>query len=343
MRTRTGFLVVPALVAAFTLTPNLHAQPLVSIETVAVGDPGNAAYTTGYGAVTNVFAIGKYEVTIAQYTTFLNSVAKGDPHGLYSSTMASDLNTAGIARTGVSGSFNYSVLGPFGSTAMLTVSPSLRPVAYVSWFDAARFANWMHNGATNGASTETGAYTLNGTSSGIVSRNASATWWIPSEDEWVKAGYYKGGSLNAGYWLFPTQRSGAPGNAGGGINNANFFAGDFTTTASTNYSSSQNYLTTVGQFWSAGYANSSAYGTFDQGGNLGEWNDSIIDGLSRGVRGGDWSNSSSLLSISARGSLAPDSESALVGFRLATVPEPSTYALLLMTAAGALWMTRRRR
>jgi hypothetical protein len=25
------------------------------------------------------------------------------------------------------------------------------------------------------------------------------------------------------------------------------------------------------------------------------------------------------------------------------VPEPSTYALLLMTAAGALWMTRRRR
>jgi hypothetical protein len=33
-------------------------------------------------------------------------------------------------------------------------------------------------------------------------------------------------------------------------------------------------------------------------------------------------------------------ESALTGL---AVPEPSTYALLLMTAAGALWMVRRRR
>jgi hypothetical protein len=56
-------------------SPNLHAQPLVNIETVAVGDPGNAADFTGLGAVTNVFAIGKYEVTISQYATFLNSVA----------------------------------------------------------------------------------------------------------------------------------------------------------------------------------------------------------------------------------------------------------------------------
>jgi hypothetical protein len=29
--------------------------------------------------------------------------------------------------------------------------------------------------------------------------------------------------------------------------------------------------------------------------------------------------------------------------RIATVPEPSTYALLLMTGAGALWLARRRR
>lgn len=31
------------------------------------------------------------------------------------------------------------------------------------------------------------------------------------------------------------------------------------------------------------------------------------------------------------------------GFRVASVPEPSTYALLLMTGAGALWLLRRRR
>ena len=45
-----------------------------------------------------------------------------------------------------------------------------KPVVFVSWYDAARFANWVNNGATAGASTETGAYTMaNGVS---VSRNA---------------------------------------------------------------------------------------------------------------------------------------------------------------------------
>ena len=64
-----------AAVAAFTLVSNLQAQPLVTIETVTVGDAGNAADTTGFGAVASEFAIGKYEVTIGQYTTFLNSAA----------------------------------------------------------------------------------------------------------------------------------------------------------------------------------------------------------------------------------------------------------------------------
>jgi len=44
-----------------------------------------------------------------------------------------------------------------------------KPVVFVSWFDAARFANWVNNGATAGASTETGAYTM---ANGVgVSRN----------------------------------------------------------------------------------------------------------------------------------------------------------------------------
>ena len=106
MRTRTAFLVVAALVAAFTITPNLHAQPLVNIETVTVGDPGNAADTTGYGAVADVFAIGKYEVTIGQYTTFLNSAASvtSDSYivDLWSQEMTYNLEpqTAGISRSG---------------------------------------------------------------------------------------------------------------------------------------------------------------------------------------------------------------------------------------------------
>ena len=33
-------------------------------------------------------------------------------------------------------------------------------------------------------------YTLNGATSGIITKNANSTFWIPSEDEWYKAAYY---------------------------------------------------------------------------------------------------------------------------------------------------------
>ena len=161
--------------AALTLNSNLQAQQLVTIETVAVGDAGNAADTTGYGAVADVFALGKYEVTIGQYTSFLNAVAATDTYSLYNPGMATSLNIAGITRAGSSGNFSYSAIG--------SVS---RPITYVSWFDAARFSNWMNNGATNGASTETGAYTLNGAMTGIITVNPGATWFLPGEDQWYK-------------------------------------------------------------------------------------------------------------------------------------------------------------
>ena len=47
-------------------------------EFVTVGDPGNTADSTGFGAVAETFNIMKYEVTNAQYGAFLNSVAKTD-------------------------------------------------------------------------------------------------------------------------------------------------------------------------------------------------------------------------------------------------------------------------
>jgi formylglycine-generating enzyme required for sulfatase activity len=141
-----------------------------------VGDAGNAADTTGYGAVADVFAIGKYEVTIGQYRTFLNSVASvtSDSYivNLWNASMASNLNIAGISRSGsgtLGDPYSYSVIGSDN-----------QPITYVSWFDAARFANWVNNGATLGASTETGAYTLNGATSGIFTVNPGATWSLPS-------------------------------------------------------------------------------------------------------------------------------------------------------------------
>jgi formylglycine-generating enzyme required for sulfatase activity len=341
--------------AAFVLALQSHAQPLVTIETVTVGDPGNAADITGYGAVSNVFAIGKYEVTIGQYNTFLNGVASvtSDSYivNLWNASMATDLNIAGISRSGsgtLADPYAYSVIGPSGLTPAGASSPGSRPITYVSWFDAARFANWMHNGATNGASTETGAYTLNGATTGINTKNAGATWWIPSEDEWYKAAYYKGGATNAGYWVYPTQTDSAPGNVIGGVanqanykNGSNYNSGVYAVTQSSNFSSTQNYLTDAGAFGNSG----GPYGTFDQGGNVWEWNDAVISS-DRGRRGGSWSNNvngGDVQKSSYRNGYGPAGALDEIGFRLATVPEPSTYALLVVTAAGALWFTRKRR
>ena len=325
-----------ALFADLTIISNLQAQPLVTIETVPVGNAGNAADSTGYGSVAHNFNIGTYEVTIGQYTDFLNSVAATDTYSLYNASMATDLNVAGISRSGPSGLYTYAVINNGGDSGN-------RPITFVSWFDAARFANWMNNGATVGASTETGAYTLNGATTGIITKNAGATWWIPSEDEWYKAAYYKGGGTNAGYWLYPTESDSAPGNTiGGAANQANYYNnGIFSVTQLSRYSRSQNYLTDAGVF----SASASAYDTFDQGGNVWEWNDVVIDSF-RGLRGGSWDSGGDFLQSSVRSKSGygdPTYEDYNVGFRVATVPEPSTYALLAMTAAGALWMTRRRR
>ena len=328
VKVHSASFVVAVLFAAFALISNLQAQPLVSIETVPIGDAGNAADTTGYGAVAYDFNIGKYEVTIGQYTSFLNAVAATDTYSLYNASMATDLNIAGITRAGSSGSFSYSVIGS-GS----------RPISSVSWFDAARFANWMNNGATVGASTETGAYTLNGATSGVnFTKNAGATWWMPSEDEWYKAAYYKGGGTNAGYWVYPTQSDSVPGNnIGGAANQANYFAGDYAVTQSSTYSSTLNYLTDAGAF----SASDSAYDTFDQGGTVWEWNPAV-SGSSRGLRGGSWLFNVDSLRSSDRISDDPSSENSYVGFRVASVPEPSTAVLVLM-GVGALYLWKRRR
>lgn len=269
------------------------AAPL-TYQMVTVGDPGNAPNATGYGAVGYEYRIGTYEVTIGQYCAFLNAVAASDPYFAYDAAMATDATVAGIARSGSPGTFTYSVIGPAGTS--YGQSAADRPVAYVTWFRAARFANWMANGQPTGpqgpSTTETGAYALNGAFTGpAVARTPGAAFAIPTEDEWVKAAYYsptKGAS--GGYWAYATQSDADPANTlGGGTNAANCYgSAGFSLTQSHTYDSTgQNYLTTVGAF----VASASFYGTFDQLGNLSEWND--LDGspgTTRGIRGANWSS-----------------------------------------------------
>ena len=338
---------VAALLASLAVPA--HA---VTIDLVSVGNAGNTNDTTGYGGVNYSYQIGKYDVTIGQYTTFLNAVAATDTYSLYNASMGTDLNVAGIARTGSSGSYTYSAITNGGNSAN-------RPITYVSWFDSARFANWMANGQPTGAqsstTTENGAYNVNGATSGnapaknVTNPNTSAapTFFIPNENEWYKAAYFDPtlNSGSGGYYTYATQSNTAPGNViGSGLNQANYNNGVYSVTQSGAYDSNQNYLTDVGAFSGSG----SFYGTFDQSGNVYQWNDlDGTSGSSRGLRGGYWDNGAFPLSSSFRTTDVPSTGDGNIGFRLASpvaVPEPSTWVMGLAGIACGGWeMWRRRR
>ncbi len=301
---------------------------LTSLEMVHVGNAGNTGDVQSqgtFGAVAYKYNIGKYEVTAGQYTEFLNAVARVDTYGLYNTDMLSNFFGCQIKQTGSPNAYNYSVASANAN----------RPVNYVSWGDSARFANWLHNGQPTGAqdlaTTEDGAYFLNGATSDTdwvaISRKSNATWVIPSEDEWYKAAYYDP-SLNygaGGYFNYPTSNDMVPTDEfpPGGANSANF---DHAVGATTD----------VGAYISS----ESPYGTFDQGGNIWERNEAVYGSLYRGLRGGAFNQDDSHLHASYRRVTTPTREVNTFGFRVAQVPEPATLSLL---ALGGLAVIRRRK
>ena len=274
----------------------------VSIEWVTVGDAGNEADPlTGFGAVDSEFLISKYPVTYAQYTEFLNAKARSDPHGLFGSP------SGGILRSGVAGAYTYSV----------TSGQENQPVAWVSWFRAARFANWLHNGQGDG-DTETGAYTLNGATRGIFEVNPGATIFLPSEDQWYKAAYYNGETQS--YSLFPNGK-------------------DTITTAEANFDNPWGGRVDVDHFPDT----TSYYGTLDQAGNVSELTDGVI-GNDRALWGGAFHIGEEYMrstSEDVRRAYPATGVTSTVGFRLAAVPEPGTSMVALLL--GGTCMLRRRR
>ena len=308
---------------------------LTSVEFVNVSDPGNGDdATSGFGGVDYIYGIAKYEVTTAQYTEFLNAVAVTDAYGLYSASMWSSDYGCKIERAGAPGGYSYSVAADRGN----------RPVNFVNWGDATRFTNWLHNGQPTGVqdltTTEDGAYYLNGAVSDAAllaaARKPAAKYFVPSEDEWYKAAYYDPDytPYTSIYYDYPTNTNVGPSNdvvdpdPG---NNANFRFDDWTV-------GSPYWTTAVGEFENS----DSPWGTFDQGGNVWEWNEAAIS-TSRGVRGGSFGYShgdSRFYLLSAyRSSKTPTYEDEFVGFRVAT-PEPATLGLL---ALGGLALLRKRR
>ena len=284
------------------------ASATVTMDWVSIGDINNAPdtadgnnYFSGiqrFGAVDHAYQIGKYEVTNAQYGEFLNAKGQTNSSGIYNSYMLG----YGITQSGNSGSYSYTVNAALAN----------HPVVNVSWFDAARFANWMMNGQGSN-DMEDGAYTLNGATSGIFLANTRAQIYIPSENEWYKAAYYN--ATNTSYSLYPNGKNTISGD------DANFYSSAFVP---------------VGSYISA----SSSYGTFDQGGNAWEWHDGVFYSEYRGVRGGAFA--SAIFDMSSSINLLSDPTfEGFAGFRLASVPEPTSMVLTMF--AGGMMLIRRKR
>ena len=328
-------------IAPFLLAALAAFSPQASAVTIAwtpVGNPGNAADpATGslYGAVGYSYNIGTYDVTNSQYVEFLNAK---DPNGtsplqLYNGNMSNPTY----------GGINYSAGNANGSKYSVMSGDGNHPVNFVTFYDTLRFANWLNNGGQTNSDTESGAYTLQGgtptpSNANTITRSATATIFLPSENEWYKAAYYDprttaqgGPPSDSHYWLYPTSSNTAPTSSfpTATPNSANILP------------SGPVNLTDVGAYTGT----TSPYGAYDMGGNVFQWNEALIGGSSRGVRGGAFYYDSNLLLSSYRNYFDSTAERYIVGFRVAMVPipEPSSFVLAALGfIALAAYRLRRR-
>lgn len=332
-----------ALGAALVCISVASLAPAAVIETVPVSNRGNPGELSGVGAggygvdrvcgaVGYEYRIGKYEVTAGQYTDFLNAVAEQDTYGLYNPNMDVTVNGQGcnIVRHATPSGYSYSVAPEYAD----------RPVNFVSWGDAARFANWLHNEMREGPqgpnTTEDGAYALNGAMTDVellaVARKPGATWAVATEDEWYKAAYHRNNGPTGDYYKYPTSSDAVPSNdlvEPDPGNSATFYAGTDDYTIGAPY-----WRTEFGEHEASG----SPYGTFDQGGNVFEWTEQVLEGEYYVIRGGAYQ--SNFMHAAQRSGQTPTTEKPWIGFRVAEVPEPGSAVLLL---TGGLAALRRRR
>ena len=305
---------ISAVVVLLTTTyvnAQIAPERLVRPAWRVVEDTGNPADGNGKGKVNKVYRIAAHEVTNAEYTVFLNSKARlGDPLELYNISMELEPR-GGILRTG-----SGTTLDPYIYATKLDMAN--KPVNFVSFFDAMRFANWFAGGQGN-ADTEDGTYTLLGgttipTNGDSVKRNPGSTAFVPRENEWYKAAHYSPGF---GYYLYATQSHALP-----VVATATPF-GDVANPgpAVVNYDSGSDWGGMNGNLTSVGSAGgTSYYGAYDMNGNVWEWNESIFTWEGSPYRvsnGGAYLDDESTLKKTSWGIAKPWVEKDSIGFRIA--------------------------
>ncbi|MFO0912661.1 MAG: SUMF1/EgtB/PvdO family nonheme iron enzyme [Pirellulales bacterium] len=299
-----------------------------TIVTVPVGSPNNSGnpLRERLGAVSYEYRVGAYEVTNAQYVEFLNAK---DPTGanrlqLYNPFMSTD----------ASGGIVAAPSNPKGQRFKVKEGRGSNPVVFISWYDAVRFANWVNNGQGE-ADTEDGAYTLLGgtavpQNSDVILRNPAAKWFLPNDNEWYKAGFYN--AIENRYYDYATASDVPPTSASpssGLMNSANLrdgLSGDsYALTGDAVFRDDLNYLSDVGAY----IKSPGPFGTFDQAGNAYEWSESQ-DSKSHTVWGGSFRSFNNDPGGDSDGVLS-QLERNYIGFRIATVPEPTMPVLMYLS------------
>jgi len=277
-----------------------------TMDFVTIGNPNNAADTTGSpnpaGSVAYTYNLGKYEVSRDQIT-------KANAAGSLGITLQDMTNIGG--------------------------NGLLKPATGISYYEAAKYVNWL-NTSTGG----TAAYKFDGsgnfqlwssTDAGYnannLFRNSLAKYWLPSSNEWYKGAY---GKADGSWSDFPNGSDSAPTAVASGTDpNTAVYA--------------QSYNAGPADINNAGGL--SAYGTMGQGGNTWEWMETAYDGTNNTagedveMRGGSWGNGSE--SLDASYCDYDDPGGGNLGFRVASVPEPSTGLLVVLGLSGLLLKRRK--
>ena len=276
-----------------------------TIDFVNIGNAGNADDNIGYGAVPYAYRSGVTEIS-------QDMITKATASGL------TDVTAGAWA----------------GS----------QPAANITWYEAAAFVNWMNTSTGHqkaydltysgswsmGLWSSADAWQTGGTN---LYRHKDAYYVLPSEDEWYKAAYYDPNkSGGAGYWNYATGSDTAPGAvaSGTGAGTAVYGGGSITVPAGVDDNGGL-----------------SPYGTRGQNGNVWEWSESAFispndsSSENRAVRSGYWNDPELSLRSSVHSSSGPSNSSNTIGFRVASVPEPSAALLVLMAGGG--WLVWKRR
>jgi len=191
------------------------------------------------------------------------------------------------------------------------------PTTEVSWYEALQFFNYLTSGdKSQGAYQFSGDNTNPGDFLGIDRDSAVSTYGIiyvlPTEDEWYKAAYYTG----SGYSTYANGTDTAP------------IAGVDT-----------NYDDAIGQPWDVGSGTQEQNGTYDMMGNVSEITETVYGGGSRSHGGCYWKDEDDLSTASPQWFLHLHYDNSYCGFRVASIPEPSTF---LLFGLGAIILRRKR-